>query len=88
MPSINKKIIISYHLNLLKNQPCVAEVKIKIPIKEVTITNNPCQIFSIPINNNSWLNKKTIGRIAVLKLYQNACIPVLRGSPPEIAAAA
>ena len=85
---INKKIIISYHLNLLINQAWVAEVKTNIPIKEVTITSSPCQTFSIPINNNSWLNKNTIGKIPVLKLYQKACRPVLSGSPPEMAAAA
>ena len=52
---INKKTIISYHLNLFINQPCVADVKTKIPTNEVeiTITTNACQIFSIPINNNS-----------------------------------
>ena len=32
--------------------------------------------------------KKTIGKTPVLKLYQKACTPVLRGSPPEIPAAA
>ncbi len=52
------------------------------------MTTNACQIFSIPIKSSSWLNKKTIGRIPVLKLYQKACSPVLSGSPPEIAAAA
>ena len=41
-----------------------------------------------PIKSSSWLNKKTIGSIPVLKLYQKACKPVLSGSPPEIAAAA
>ena len=59
-----------------------------MPIKEVTITKSPCQISSIPINKSSWLNKNTIGKTPVLKLYQNACTPVLNGSPPEIPAAA
>ena len=85
---IIKNTIISYHLSLLINHPWVADVNTSIPANEVIITTNPCQIFSIPINNNSWLNKNTIGRIPVLKLYQKACNPVLRGSPPEIAAAA
>ena len=85
---IIKKIIISYHFNLLKNQPWVADVNTNIPAKEVIITINACQIFSIPIKSSSWLNKNTIGRIPVLKLYQKACNPVLSGSPPEIAAAA
>ena len=83
-----KKIIISYHLSLLINQPWVAAVKTKIPIKDVIITIKPCQIFSIPINKSSWLNKNTIGKIPVLKLYQKAWTPVLRGSPPDIPAAA
>ena len=82
---ITRKIIISYHLNLLINHACVAAVKTKIPIKDVAITRSACQIFSIPIKSNSWLNKKTIGRIPVLKLYQKAWTPVLRGSPPDIA---
>ena len=56
---ITKKIIISYHLSLLINHPWVAEVNTKIPIKEVIITINPCQIFSIPISKSSWLNKNT-----------------------------
>jgi len=85
---IKKKTIISYHRSLLKNHLCVAAVKTNIPIKDVTMTNKACQIFSIPIKSNSWLNKKTIGRMPVLKLYQKACTPVLSGSPPEIAAAA
>ena len=85
---ITKKIIISYHLSLLINHPWVAEVNTKIPIKEVIITINPCQIFSIPISKSSWLNKNTIGKIPVLKLYQKACTPVLKGSPPDIPAAA
>ena len=85
---ITKKIIISYHLSLLINHPWVADVNIKIPIKEVIIIKRACHIFSTPIYSNSWLNKNTIGRIPVLKLYQNACAPVLSGSPPEIAAAA
>ena len=59
-----------------------------MPIKEVAITNKACQILSTPIRSSSWLNKNTIGKIPVLKLYQMACSPVLRGSPPEIAAAA
>ena len=50
---IIKKIIISYHFNLLINQPWVAEVNTNIPNKEVTITINPCQIFSIPIRRSS-----------------------------------
>ena len=85
---IIKKAIISYQLNLLINHICVAAVNTKIPIKEVIITNNACQIFSTPIKSNSWLNKNTIGKIPVLKLYQIACRPVFKGSPPEIAAAA
>ena len=80
--------MISYHLNLFINHCWVAAVKTKIPINEVTITNKACQILSTPINSNSWLNKKTIGKIPVLKLYQIAWSPVLKGSPPEIAAAA
>ena len=52
------------------------------------MTIKPCHILSIPINNNSLLNKNTIGSIPVLRLYQNAWAPVLNGSPPEIAAAA
>ena len=50
---IIRKTIISYHLNLLKNHACVAAVKTKIPIKEVTITRIACQTFSIPIKSNS-----------------------------------
>ena len=50
---ITKKIIISYHRNLLKNQAWVAEVKTNIPINEVTITNTACQKFSTPIKSNS-----------------------------------
>ena len=45
-------------------------------------------MFSIPINNSSWLNKNTIGKTPVLKLYQKAWTPVFNGSPPEIPAAA
>ena len=67
---INKKTIISYHRSLLKNHLWVAAVNISIPIKEVAMTNKACQISSTPIKSNSWLNKKTIGRIPVLKLYQ------------------
>ena len=66
----------------------MAAVNTNIPIKEVMITTRACQILSTPIKSSSWLNKNTIGRIAVLKLYQKACSPVLRGSPPEIPAAA
>ena len=50
---INKKTIISYHRSLLKNHLCVAAVKTNIPIKDVTMTNKACQIFSIPIKSNS-----------------------------------
>ena len=85
---ITKKIIISNHLNLFINHPWVADVKTKIPVNDVKITIRACQIFSIPINRSSWLKRKTIGKIPVLKLYQNAWTPVFKGSPPEIAAAA
>ena len=85
---IIKNAIISYHFNLFINHCWVAAVKTKIPIKDVIITISACQILSTPISKSSWLNKKTIGKIPVLKLYQIACKPVLRGSPPEIAAAA
>ena len=81
-------MIISYHWSLLKNHLWVAAVKTNIPTKEVIITIKACQILSTPIKSSSWLNKKTIGRIPVLKLYQKACTPVLSGSPPEIPAAA
>ena len=54
------------------NHCCVAAVKTKIPIREVAITNKACQMLSTPINKSSWLNKNTIGRIPVLKLYQIA----------------
>ena len=67
---IIKNAIISYHLNLFINHLCVAAVNTKMPINEVIITNNPCQILSIPIKSSSWLNKNTIGRIPVRKLYQ------------------
>ena len=70
------------------NHLWVAAVKTNIPIKDVIITTIACQIFSIPIKSNSWLNKKTIGSIPVRRLYQRACTPVFNGSPPEIAAAA
>ena len=55
---ITIKIIISYHLSLLINHPWVAEVNTKIPIKEVIITINPCQIFSIPISIFIFYNQK------------------------------
>ena len=85
---IIKKTITSYHLSLFINHLWVAEVKTNIPINDVIITTIACQIFSTPIKSNSWLNKKTIGRIPVRRLYQRACTPVFSGSPPEIAAAA
>ena len=69
---IKRKAIISYHFNLFMNQPCVAAVKINIADKEVITTINPCQKLSIPIKSNSVLNMNTIGKIPVLKLYQNA----------------
>ena len=50
---IIKKATISYQLNLLINHLCVAEVNTKMPIKEVIITNNACQIFSTPIKSSS-----------------------------------
>ena len=50
---IIKKAIISYHLNLLMNHCCVAAVKTKIPINEVTITIKAFQILSTPINKSS-----------------------------------
>ena len=71
---INKNTIISYHLNLLINQRCVAAVNTKIPIKDVTMTNSPCHIFSIPIKRSSWLNKKTIGSIPVLIQQERAAL--------------
>ena len=48
----------------------------------------PCQIFSIPINNNSGLKINIKGKIPVRKLYQKACTPVKIGSALEMAAAA
>mgnify|MGYP001585442361 CR=1 FL=1 len=50
---IIKKAIISYHLSLFINHCCVADVKTKIPVKEVIITNKACQTLSTPINNSS-----------------------------------
>ena len=85
---IIKNIIISTHLNFLKNHAWVAAENTKIPIKEVTITNIACQKLSTPIKSSSWLKRKTIGKTPVLKLYHIACIPVFNGSPPEIPAAA
>ena len=38
---------------LESNHRCVAAVKTNIPIKDVTMTNKACQIFSIPIKSNS-----------------------------------
>ena len=70
------------------NHPCVAAEKTNIPINDVIITKIACHIFSIPINNSSWLNKNTMGRTPVLKLYHNAWTPVFYGSPPDIPAAA
>ena len=58
---IIKNAIISYHFNLFTNHCWVAAVKTKIPIKDVIITINACQILSTPISKSSWLNKKTIG---------------------------
>ena len=66
------------------NQPWVAAVKIKIAVREVTTTIKPCQKLSIPIKRSSELKINTIGKIPVLKLYQNAWTPVLIGSAFEI----
>ena len=49
---ITRNTIISNHLNLLNIHPWVAAVNTNIPINDVKITNNPCQMFSIPINNS------------------------------------
>ena len=50
---IIKNAIISYHFNLFINHCCVAAVKTKIPIKDVTITINACQMLSTPISKSS-----------------------------------
>ena len=69
---IIKKIIISYHLSLFINQPCVAAVNTKMAIRDVIITIKPCSQFSIPISKSSLLKINTIGKIPVLRLYQKA----------------
>ena len=44
------------------NHPCVAAVNTSIPVNDVHITINACQIFPTPIKSNSWLNRNNIKR--------------------------